>query len=324
MNSNIHSLADLSVCLRAVRLSSSDLTMRVKILGSAAGGGFPAIGTVAARTVGVFAKASSSGRARTQTQIAIDANPDYAHPATYWGLVNASPDLRAQTFGHSRAAPVFERKYLDPHSRHLLAKCGRRFADGTFAPARISGISHSFDARSSPHSGGRKGDSVFRGARQSRAPPVEWVKLPLGLSPLATAVKIHNPAGPPQLIARAIPLGGEYPDYVSGRLRAALPPDEAVMGLVFDYSGKRLFVAPGTPNRNTGWKDWAISSDVVLVDGTFWSDAELIHTGRSKKTAREIGHLPLSGPGGLLDQFPKSSRARKIYWHSPGQHQSHP
>jgi pyrroloquinoline quinone biosynthesis protein B len=87
------------------------------------------------------------------------------------------------------------------------------------------------------------------------------------------------------------------------------------MGLVFDYSGKRLFVAPVLPNRNTGWKDWAISSDVVLLDGTFWSDAELIHTGRSKKTAREIGHLPLSGPGGLLDQFPKSSRARKILLH---------
>jgi pyrroloquinoline quinone biosynthesis protein B len=41
----------------------------------------------------------------------------------------------------------------------------------------------------------------------------------------------------------------------------------------------------------------------------------LIKTGRSKKTAREIGHMPLSGPGGLLEQCPKSARGRKILIH---------
>lgn len=87
------------------------------------------------------------------------------------------------------------------------------------------------------------------------------------------------------------------------------------MGFVFDHCGKRLFVAPTLPNRNTGWKDWAASSDVVLIDGTFWSDTELIQAGRSQKTARETGHLPLSGPGGLVEQFPKSSPARKILIH---------
>jgi len=41
----------------------------------------------------------------------------------------------------------------------------------------------------------------------------------------------------------------------------------------------------------------------------------LTKTGRSKKTAREIGHLPLSGADGLLEQFPKAARAAKSLLH---------
>jgi len=59
----------------------------------------------------------------------------------------------------------------------------------------------------------------------------------------------------------------------------------------------------------------AASADVTLVDGTFWSDDELIRTGRTRKTAREIGHLPLSGADGLLAQFPSNATGRKILVH---------
>ncbi len=55
---------------------------------------------------------------------------------------------------------------------------------------------------------------------------------------------------------------------------------------------------------------------VVLVDGTFWTDDEMIETGVSRKRGREIGHLPQSGPGGMmewLDRLP--SGTRKILIH---------
>jgi pyrroloquinoline quinone biosynthesis protein B len=52
-----------------------------------------------------------------------------------------------------------------------------------------------------------------------------------------------------------------------------------------------------------------------LIDGTFWCDDELAATERTKKTAREMGHLPLSGPEGLLAQYPKDARGRKILIH---------
>jgi len=43
------------------------------------------------------------------------------------------------------------------------------------------------------------------------------------------------------------------------------------------------------------------SAACVLVDGTFWTDDEMIRLGVSRKRARDIGHLPQSGPGGMLE-----------------------
>jgi pyrroloquinoline quinone biosynthesis protein B len=41
----------------------------------------------------------------------------------------------------------------------------------------------------------------------------------------------------------------------------------------------------------------------VLVDGTCWNDDELVRLGVSKKRARDIGHLPQNGAGGMLEQL---------------------
>jgi len=51
--------------------------------------------------------------------------------------------------------------------------------------------------------------------------------------------------------------------------------------------------------------------DGPCVDGTFWTDDEMIALGLSKKTARGIGHLPQSGPGGMVEwDGPRCRRAR--------------
>jgi pyrroloquinoline quinone biosynthesis protein B len=58
------------------------------------------------------------------------------------------------------------------------------------------------------------------------------------------------------------------------------------------------------------------SAACVMVDGTFWTDDEMIRLGASKKHARDIGHLPQSGPGGMLewlDQLPTNTRKILIH-----------
>lgn len=58
------------------------------------------------------------------------------------------------------------------------------------------------------------------------------------------------------------------------------------------------------------------SADCVLVDGTFWDDDEMIGVGVSSKRARDIGHLPQSGPGGMLERLAALPDAtRKILIH---------
>jgi pyrroloquinoline quinone biosynthesis protein B len=63
---------------------------------------------------------------------------------------------------------------------------------------------------------------------------------------------------------------------------------------------------------------WAAmqAADCVLVDGTLWTDEEMIALGASSKTSRDMGHLPQSGSGGMvewLDQLPESTRKILIH-----------
>ena len=54
----------------------------------------------------------------------------------------------------------------------------------------------------------------------------------------------------------------------------------------------------------------------VLVDGTFWSDDEMVRMGVSRKRARDLGHLPQSGPGGMLERLDRlPGGVRKILIH---------
>jgi pyrroloquinoline quinone biosynthesis protein B len=144
-------------------------------------------------------------------------------------------------------------------------------------------------------------------------PPVSWHEISLrtwfpleavGASEAGTSVR-----------CRAVPLAGTYPDYVSDDLRRSLPPEEAVVGLQLAQGCKQLLYAPSLPGDSEEWKDWARSSDLCLLDGTFWDENELICTGASSKTAREIGHVSLTAPGGLLAQFDPAENGRWVLIH---------
>ena len=63
------------------------------------------------------------------------------------------------------------------------------------------------------------------------------------------------------------------------------------------------------------WTAAAEFADVTFIDGTFWGDDELMRAGRSRKSAREMGHLPLSGPAGLLEQYPGNAKGRRFLIH---------
>jgi pyrroloquinoline quinone biosynthesis protein B len=83
-----------------------------------------------------------------------------------------------------------------------------------------------------------------------------------------------------------------------------------------DRTSKRsLFYAPGLGEIDEHVDRAMAAADCLLVDGTFWSDDEMLSLGVGRKRAREIGHLPQSGPGGMIERLRGFASARRILIH---------
>jgi pyrroloquinoline quinone biosynthesis protein B len=81
-------------------------------------------------------------------------------------------------------------------------------------------------------------------------------------------------------------------------------------------SGRSLLYAPGLGAIDEPLWDALQTAACVLVDGTFWSDEEMMELGISRKRGREIGHLPQSGPGGMLEWLERlPDTTRKVLIH---------
>jgi len=275
--------------------------MRVKVLGSAAGGGFPqwncGCSNCSRLRNGVF-----RGRARTQAQVAVSPSP------SIWFLLNASPDLREQLLRDSDFAPAGARS--TPIHALLLTSADTDCVLGLlhlreFQPLHI----YSTD---SVRRVVTEENSLFHTLERS-VPPVRWETLPLDRPiPISSQEGSGGNAG---ICCRAVPLRGEFPEYVSERLRNSLPQEEAVIGLELTRGDKRFFYAPTLPGKGEEWKRHVAGSYLALLDGTFWTDNELIDVRGGGKTARQIGHIPLSGPDGLLEQLRGIQCARRALIH---------
>jgi pyrroloquinoline quinone biosynthesis protein B len=281
------------VCLGSIifgisRFPQDGLLMRIKILGSAAGGGFPQWNCSCRNCAGLRDR-SIRAKPRTQTQITF--TPD----DQIWFLIGASPDLRSQ---------ILSTPELWPNP----ASPGRSPIGGVFLPSAevdsAMGLLHLrefqnfFIFSSVGIQRVLKSENRIFKVLERADPPVQWQTLSS-----KGRLGIHlseNPGEAPTFVCNTIPLGGSYADFV---------------GFLFEQDGKKLFVATSVSGQNFEWTKLAASADVVLIDGTFWTDNELRDTGRSNKSARELGHLPLSGPDGVLEQFPTEAHGRKILIH---------
>ena len=58
----------------------------------------------------------------------------------------------------------------------------------------------------------------------------------------------------------------------------------------------------------------ALAPDVVLFDGTLFTDDEMMRTGPGPKTGRRMGHMPIDGDDGSLAALADVA-ARRIYVH---------
>jgi pyrroloquinoline quinone biosynthesis protein B len=78
--------------------------------------------------------------------------------------------------------------------------------------------------------------------------------------------------------------------------------------------GGRLVFVPGAAGVTDAMRERLARADVVLFDGTLFSDDEMIRTGSGQKTARRMGHMPIEGEGGSLSALVGLS-ARRLFVH---------
>ncbi|MBV9680676.1 MAG: pyrroloquinoline quinone biosynthesis protein PqqB [Solirubrobacterales bacterium] len=264
--------------------------MHVRILGSAAGGGFPQWNcrcpTCEAARAGVRA------RPRTQSSLAIRGGEGP------WFLVNASPDARQQLealtnrdLAGVRVPPIAGVLLTDAEIDHTA---GLLLLRESATPVRVYGEAGIERAL-------RHGYPVL--SILERYCGAEWQSLE---PERATALAGSS------LTVEPFDVGGDAPRYLDGsgvELRAS--------GLVFrDRTGGGVVTyVPGLATLDDDVVTRFAGSDLVLVDGTFWRDDELARLGISARSARDMGHLPLSGPGGTLEALARLERPRKALVH---------
>jgi pyrroloquinoline quinone biosynthesis protein B len=277
--------------------------MQVKILGSAAGGGFPQW-NCACQNCRSLRGGTFQGKPRTQTQIAISAD------SRSWFLLGTSPDLRSQiestpelhpqAHETTRHSPICGTVLLNADIDHVLGLLLLRELQPLNAYATLS-VRRVLTEDNSMFAMLQRVDHQLR-----------WNEITSreAFSPL-------TPAGEDSgLRCRALSLGRHYPAYLSTEREAGLDRQEASLGLIVGSpSGQRVAFMPAVPQIDDLLIKEIDSADVVLFDGTFWSDDELIRIQGSGQTAQAMGHVPVSSPAGSLARLAYIKCPRKIYIH---------
>lgn len=106
---------------------------------------------------------------------------------------------------------------------------------------------------------------------------------------------------------RALPVASKPAPYSPNR-ESPVPGDNIALVIEDRATGRSVVYAPGLAAIDERLWQFMQSAACVLVDGTFWSDDEMIRLGVSKKRARDIGHLPQSGANGMLEWLDRLPR----------------
>ncbi|AWI78984.1 pyrroloquinoline quinone biosynthesis protein PqqB [Parazoarcus communis] len=270
--------------------------MRIRVLGAAAGGGFPQWNCNCPNCDGLR-KGSIRAQARTQSSIAVSGDNEH------WVLFNASPDVLQQLRSFPELQPgralrdtaIAAIVLIDAQIDHTTGLYMLREHRQPWPVWCTPGVREDLSV----------GNPLF-GVLGHYA-GIDWHEVPL-----AGAFSIERAAG---LGFEALPLTSNAPPYSPHRDRPQ-PGDNIGVSLINTKNGKRVFYAPGLGEMEP--HVWAAMerADCVLVDGTLWTDDEMIRLGASQKTSRAMGHLPQSGAGGMLewlDRLPATTRKVLIH-----------
>lgn len=256
--------------------------MKVVLLGTAAGGGYPQWNCACP----MCGRAGADAPPRSQDCVAVSAD------GVRWLLLNASPDIRAQVLATAalaagpgpRQTPITGVLLTDAELDHSLGLLMlREAADGlrVFAPdAVLQALRGGFPVR----------DIVDSYGGWSWHPTRPWFEVD-------------------GLRVRVLPVGDKRPKYarelaVPGPWVVAYRVDDPATGGAFVY-------APCLATWPDGFDDFVADADYALIDGTFYSPDEMTGataSGVSAGAQRRMGHLP------IVDSLPLTGKHPGVRW----------
>ncbi|MEA2916134.1 MAG: pyrroloquinoline quinone biosynthesis protein [Bradyrhizobium sp.] len=273
--------------------------LRVVVLGAAAGGGVPQWNCGCA--VCLAARTDPELRS-TQASIAISADGDH------WFLINASPDLRQQLIAtpqlHPRAGKlrhspisgvILTNGEVDAVAGLLSMREGSPFT--IYAHAKVISI--------------LKDNSIFNvlNEKNVRRQPIE----------VNTVFEPALPDGSPSGI-EILPfaVAGKSAWYLEGKVHPGGDigaGDTLGLRLRDKATDKYLYFLAACAGITDDLKARLAGAAVVFVDGTVWRDDELIAAGLGNKTGQGMGHIAMSGAGGVIESLAGLDIDRKIFLH---------
>jgi len=272
--------------------------MKIRVLGAAAGGGFPQWNCNCRNCAGVRA-GTVRARPRTQSSIAIRGRDTAA-----WALVNVSPDITAQL----QANPAFQpgRSLRDCAITGIVLVDGQVDHTTGLYMLRESTRPWPIWCTDSTYADLTRGNPILNVLGHFCGVDRRRIDLE------GNTFEIDGVSG---VQWRAWPVPGKPAPYSPNR-ESPVPGDNLALVITDRETGRTAVYAPGLGAMDDRvWREMQTAA-CVMVDGTFWTDDEMIRLGASKKQARDIGHLPQSGVGGMLewlDKLPGSTRKVLIH-----------
>lgn len=270
--------------------------MHIHLLGTGAGGGFPQW-NCNCHNCKRLRSGTIKSSARTQSSITVSGNGED------WVLFNASPDIRAQIESFPPLQPA--RQVRDTGICSIILCDGQ--IDHTTGLIILREHDKPWDVycTKSVYEDMTTGYPIFNILGHFRG--VNWHEVSTDQTAF-TIPKADN------LIFTAIPLKSEAPPYSPHR-HNTVPGDNVGYKVEDTSTGKNLFYAPGLGEIEDHVLEYMKNADIVLVDGTVWTNDEMSRHGISDKLASEMGHLDQSSKGGIMETLSALDKPRKILIH---------